>query len=157
MDIGLLMEPVDIEKYDFIRLNMKERWVVLMRAGDPLAQKETVTPKDLVEHPLIIPRRPSVRNEVLNWFGGSPRDLKIRFTHNLTTNGALMVRQGLGYALTIEGAIPFWDEHKLIYRPLSPEMSGSSVLAWKRQQPFSLAATKFIGHLRCFFSGNYEK
>ena len=34
------------------------------------------------------------------------------------------------------------------YRPLSPELTASSVLAWKKQQPFSLAATKFIEHMK---------
>ena len=33
LDIGLLTEPVDIGKYNFIRLKRKERWCVLVRAG----------------------------------------------------------------------------------------------------------------------------
>ncbi len=40
LDIGLLLEPVDMGKYDFIRLEMKEKWVVLMRPDSPLAKKE---------------------------------------------------------------------------------------------------------------------
>ena len=27
LDIGLLLEPVDMEKYEFIRLNIREKWV----------------------------------------------------------------------------------------------------------------------------------
>lgn len=45
LDIGLLLEPIDMEKYDFIRLDMKEKWVVLMHPDSPLADKETVTQK----------------------------------------------------------------------------------------------------------------
>lgn len=37
VDIGVLLEPIDMEKFDFIRLAGKERWVVLMRPDDPLA------------------------------------------------------------------------------------------------------------------------
>ena len=37
LDLGLLLEPVEMGKYEFIRLNMKERWVVLMPPDDPLA------------------------------------------------------------------------------------------------------------------------
>ncbi len=31
LDIGLLHEPVDMEKYVIIRLGVKEKWIVLMR------------------------------------------------------------------------------------------------------------------------------
>lgn len=57
LDIGLLLEPVDMEKYDFIRLDMKENWVVLMRPDNPLAEKKYVTAEDLLPLPLILPRR----------------------------------------------------------------------------------------------------
>ena len=149
IDVGLLLEPVDIEKYDFIRLPVKEKWVVLMRPDDPLCRKAFITPKDLAELPLILPRRMSVQNELASWFGDYYKDLNIRFTSNLSTNGAIMVSEGLAYFIVIEGAVPFWDENKIAHRPLKPDLTTTSVLAWKRQQPFSPAATKFIEHSKC--------
>lgn len=152
VDIGLLMEPVDIEKFDFIRLKKRERWVVLMRPDDALAGKERISAEDLRNQPLILPRRENVRNELVNWFGDAFQEKQILFTSNLSTNGAFMVRGGLGYSIVIEGAIPFWDKEKIVYRPLNPELTSGTVLAWKRQQPFSLAAAKFIQHAKCFLS-----
>ncbi len=149
LDIGLLLEPVDMEKYDFIRLNMKEKWVVLMRPDDPLAQRKVVTAKDLSSLPLILPRRIRVRSELASWFGEYYNKLNVAFTSNLNTNGAIMVSKGLGYSLVIEGSMPFWDKSKVTYRPLYPELTAASVLAWKRGQPFSLAAAKFIESIRC--------
>lgn len=150
IDIGVLLEPVDIEKFEFIRLKGKERWIVLMRPDDPLAGKETVSAKDLENMPLILPRRANVQNELSNWFGASFQEKQVLFTSNLATNSALMVQRGLAYSLVIEGSIPFWDKEKIAYRPLYPELTANSVLAWKKQQPFSLAATKFIEHMKCF-------
>lgn len=150
VDIGVLLEPIDIEKFDFIRLRQKERWVVLMRPDDPLTEKEAICVEDLEKKPLILPRRLNVQNELSNWFGDSFQNAQILFTSNLSTNGAIMVRGGLGYSLVIEGSVPFWDKEKITYRPLYPELNASCVLAWKKQQPFSLAATKFIEHLKCF-------
>lgn len=150
VDIGVLLEPIDIEKFDFIRLEGKERWVVLMRPDDPLAEKEAVSAKDLENLPLILPRRTNVRNELSNWLGDSFESTQALFTSNLSTNGALMVQRGLAYAIVIEGAVPFWDKEKIVYRPLYPELAANSVLAWKRQQPFSPAAAKFIEHMKCF-------
>lgn len=154
LDVGLLLEPVDMEKYDFIRLDMKENWVVLMRPDDPLAQKECVTAKDLSDLPLILPRRMSVQSELASWFGEYYEGLNVVFTSNLSTNGAIMVSNGLAYSLVIEGAVPFWDQTKIVYRPLSPVLTTTSVLAWKRGQPFGLAATKFIEYTKCFLSMN---
>lgn len=154
VDIGLLLEPINVEKYDFIRLSMRERWVVLMRPDDPLAQKESITSLDLENLPLILPRRLNVQNEVASWFGDCFDRLHVLFTSNLSTNGAIMVHNGLAYSVVVEGAVPFWDQSKVTYRPLQPELTATSVLAWKKQQPFSLAATKFIEHVRCFLSMN---
>ena len=150
LDLGLLLEPIDMEKYDFIRMDMKEKWVVLMPPNDPLAEKEFITASDLSELPLILPRRMQVQNELASWFGDYYKNLNILFTSNLSTNGAVMVNQGLAYSLVIEGAVPFWDSSKVSYRPLYPELWATSVLAWKRGQPFSLAATKFIEFSKCF-------
>lgn len=150
IDIGVLLEPIDIEKFEFIRLQGKERWVVLMRPDDTLVGKESVCAKDLENKPLILPRRTNVKNELSNWFGDSFQEQQVLFTSNLTTNSALMVQRGLAYSIVIEGSIPFWNKEKIAYRPLCPELTANSVLAWKKQQPFSLAATKFIEHMKCF-------
>ncbi|MBD5544258.1 MAG: LysR family transcriptional regulator [Lachnospiraceae bacterium] len=150
LDLGLLLEPVDMEKYDFIRMDMKEKWVVLMHPNAPLAEKEFITASDLSELPLILPRRMQVQNELASWFGDYYKSLNVLFTSNLSTNGAVMVNQGLAYSVVIEGAVPFWDSSKVTYRPLYPELWETSVLAWKRGQPFSLAATKFMEFSKCF-------
>ena len=149
VDIGLLLEPIDIEKYDFVRLRVKERWVALMRPDDLMSKKECVTAKDLSGVPLILPRRLKVQGELASWFGNYFDNLNVLFTSNLSTNAAIMVNSGLAYALVVEGALPFWDRNKILYRPLSPELSATSVLAWKRGQPFSPATTKFIEQLKC--------
>lgn len=152
LDIGLLLEPIDMEKYEFIRLDRKERWVALMRPGDPLAQEDAVTAKDLAPLPLMLPRRTGVQNELASWFGPLYDGLNVVFTSNLNTNGAVMVSAGLAYSLVIEGAISFWDQSKVTYRPLSPPLTATSVLAWKRGQPFSPAVTRFIEYVQCFWS-----
>ena len=82
IDIGVLLEPVDIEKFEFIRLRGKEQWVVLMRPDDPLAEKETVSAKDLENVPLILPSRTNVQNELSNWFGDSFQEKQVLFTSN---------------------------------------------------------------------------
>ena len=147
-DVGLLLEPVNIEKYDYIRLNQRERWVAAMHPDSPLAKLERITPKALAGYPLILPRRLNVQSEVVNWFGSGFDKQDILFTSNLPSNSCIMVHNKLACSILIQGSITFWDKEKITYRPLSPELTATSVLAWKRQQPFSVAASKFIQYAR---------
>ena len=137
-DIGVMLEPVSIEKYEFIRLKDCERWVVLMPPNDPLTAKSTISPQDLAGKNVFMVSRGTVRNEIASWFGSG----------NLPANKAIMVKEGLGYALIIGSSITFWDEKYIAWRPLQPEMRTSSVIAWKRHQPHTPAVEKFIAHLR---------
>ena len=151
IDVGLLLEPINMEKYDFIRLNQKENWVVVMPADSPLAQKQSITPADLKDLPLILPRRLSVQSELASWFGDDFEKLRVLFTSNLPTNSFVMVQHKLAYSIIIQGSTSMADQEKIVCRPLSPALTASSVLAWRRQQPFGLAASKFIEHIRKTF------
>lgn len=151
-DIGVLLEPIDMTKFDFIRLPTPERWVVLMRPDDPLAEKAAISPEDLAGRSVIMPRRPNLQSELKNWFGEAFDAVRVDFTSNLSTNGAIMVQAGLGYSLVIEGSVPLWDTERIIHRPLSPSLTASSVIAWKKEQPLNLATSKFIEQLLCFLS-----
>lgn len=150
MDIGVLLEPVGMERFEYIRLAEKERWAVLMRGDDPLAKYPAVSAEQLKDLPLILPRRLNVRGEVANWFGEGFSGLKIAYTGNLTTNLALLVRKGYGYAIVLEGSLPFGGGAELTARPLSPALTASIAFAWKREAPMSTAMRKFIDHAKCF-------
>ncbi len=50
IDVGLLLEPIDTSKYDFIRLSQKETWGVLMREDHPLAERERIIPDEIIEY-----------------------------------------------------------------------------------------------------------
>lgn len=156
-DIGLLLEPVNMEKYDYIRLNQREQWVVAMRPDSPLAKLGHITPQDLKGLPLILPRRLNVRSELAHWFGDDYQHLHVLFISNLPSNSSIMVHHGLAYALIAEGSISFWDPRKITYRPLSPALTATSVLAWKRQKPFGLATEKFIEFTRNALCEEREK
>jgi DNA-binding transcriptional LysR family regulator len=67
-------------------------------------------------------------------------------------NTAVMASHGLGYAFVIKGGLAFNDETKIIARPLSPPLTATTVLAWKRGQPFSSATERFIREIRSFLS-----
>ena len=156
-DIGLLLEPVNMEKYEYIRLNQRERWVVVMHPDSPLAGREHITSEDLRGLPLILPRRLSVQSELANWFAEDFDKLNVLFTSNLPSGSAVMSHSRLAYSIIIEGSVSFWDKEKVVCRPLFPELTATSVLAWKRHQPFGAAASRFIQFCREFLKEKSEK
>ena len=150
VDVGLFMEPVDTEGLDYIRIMDSDHWVVGMRPDDPLAQKQYIEKKELLGKPLILPERMGVQSELANWFGKDFSKLHISFTSNLGTNAGVMAAYGLGYPVSIEGAAKYWREDLLVQRRLFPEITANTVIAWRRNIPYSHAVYKFIEEINAF-------
>lgn len=144
VDVGLLLEPVDTVKYDFVRLSQKETWGILMRDDHPLAERGTITPEEIVAYPLILPLRERVRNEILNWIKREEKDLTIPLSYTLLSNAALMVEAGLGCAFCLDGALAIHSSPRLRFVPIAPEHTTRSVLVWKKNHLFSPATSLFI-------------
>ena len=150
VDIALFLEPVDTEGLDYIRITDCDHWCVGMRPDDPLAEKEFIKKEDLIGKPLILPERVNIQSEIANWFGKDFSKLQIAFTSNLGTNAGVMAANGLGYPISIEGAAKYWREDILVQRRISPEITTSTVIAWRRNIPYFLAVSKMIEEINAF-------
>lgn len=145
LDLGLLIDPVEIGKYEFVRFPVKEKWGVLTQKDTELASKEVVGPEDFYHIPVIMPKRSLVQNELSNWFGEYYDHLDSVATYTLLNNAAALVHQGVGSALCLQLDVTY---NNLCFIPLSPNLSAATVLVWKRNQMFSPAATAFIDHVK---------
>ncbi len=146
LDMGLLLEPVEISRYHYVRMPLREKWQVLLRRDMELAEKHKITPDDLAGVPLIIAKRQSVRNELENWFGYDKEKLHVVSTCNLSHhNQSIMVESGIGVALVMEFAC---NQNTLCLRPLDPEIKSGCVLVWKKNLTLSLTMIRFIQHVK---------
>ena len=143
-DIGLLLEPIDAHKYEYLRLPQKETWGILLRDDHPLASHEVITPEDIGECPLILPLREKVREDIINWIGKEEKDLHIPLSYTLLSNAVLLVEEGLGCAFCLDGALAVHSSPNLKFIPIYPEKTTRSVLVWKKNQLFSPATSLFI-------------
>ncbi len=148
VDFGIVVEPADLSKYDFIKLPVTDIWGVLMRKDSPLAEKQAIRPEDLLELPLLCSRQPMVRNEISGWMGTNYEKLHIVTTYNLLYNASLMVEEGMGYALCLDKIIRTSEEGPLCFRPLEPRLEVGLDIVWKKHQVFSKAAAEFLSHLQ---------
>ena len=144
IDVGLLLEPIDTSKYDFIRLSQKETWGVLIRDDHPLAERESISPDEIAEYPLILPIRERVRAEILNWLNREEKDLHIPLSYTLLSNAVLLVEEGMGCAFCLDGALAIHSSSCLRFIPIHPEHTTRSVLVWKKIYLFAPATSLFI-------------
>ena len=145
LDLGLLLEPVDISRYDILRLPVREQWGVHLPEDSPLAQKEAVTAQDLADLPLIFTERGIVQKELERWFGPYAANLRAVATGNLPYNMALLAREGMGAFLTIRLRCRY---EGLRFLPLSPPLEAGTVLAWKKTETFPPAFSALLDHIR---------
>ena len=149
LDIGLMAEPIDIRKYDFISMPVKERWGVWVNTDSALAQKEWVQPEDLVGKQLITATGEFPKSSIGKWLDDYNTQVKIIATGNLLYNEAMLAENHLGIVLGIKLNYTY---DNLCFVPLYPILEMSTVLVWKKEQIFSSATSSFIE-----FARQYEK
>lgn len=144
LDFGVFVGATDLKKYDYLKLPMSDTWGLLMRKDDPLAHLERIGPKALADVPMLCSRQALIQNELSGWLGYDFGKLNIVATYNLIYNAALMVEEGLGCALCLDGLVKESGDSKLCFRPFEPRITANLVIAWKKYQVFSRAAEKFL-------------
>ncbi len=152
LDFGLLIQPIDLSKYDHITLPEKDVWGVILRKDNPLAQKDNIVLDDLAGIPILASRQMSPKyskdSGFLDWFGDKYDELNITATYNLVYNAAVMVKAGVGCAVTLDKLADTSDQSELCFRPLKPRLESGLDIVWKKYQVFSPAAKLFLEKLQ---------
>lgn len=148
LDFGIVIEPADKKKYDYVQLPAIDTWGVLMHKNSFLAKQKAITPKDLMDRPLIISRQTSVDSELSGWLGKNIEDLNVIGTYNLLYNAARMAEEELGYVICLDQLVNTTGDSNLCFRPLVPQLTTNLNIIWKKHQIFSSAAQEFLKQLR---------
>ena len=147
IDFGLLFDPKDLSKYQYLRIPQKDTWGVLMRRDAPLAKKEAIGPKDLWDKPLILSRQHRAGSALSMWLKREEADLNIVATYSLLYNGSILVDEGLGYAITLDKIINTQGGN-LCFRPLIPTLQAGLCVVWKKYQVLTKASELFLNTLQ---------
>lgn len=147
LDFGVLIQPVDLSKYDSIELPEKDVWGVITRMDNPLALKEKILLQDLINVPILASRQMSPKyskeSGFLDWFGDEFEKLNITATYNLVYNAAIMVKAGIGNAITLDRLINTSQSSNLCFRPLYPKLESGLDIVWKKIKYFPLRQNFF--------------
>ncbi|WP_409022220.1 LysR family transcriptional regulator [Dellaglioa sp. P0083] len=146
LDFGLIIDPVEKQKYEYIRLPLSDRWGILVNETHDLAKKESVSPIDLMTTSVLISNQSLVDNQLSEWLGGNLNQLNISGTYNLLYNASLLIKDGNLAALCIDGIINT-QESSLKFIPFNPPLTANVNIIWKKNQVFSNAANLFFKNI----------
>lgn len=152
IDFGTLIEPIDVSKYDSLRLPRPDVWGLILRRDHPLAQQAAIRPEDLLDLPILASRQLVGENGLSGWLGYDYAKLNIVATGNLINNLVLLIEEGVGCALTLDGVEKFVGD-QLCFRPLTPRLESWMYLVWKKYQVFPPAAEVFLNQVRTNLAG----
>lgn len=148
LDFGLLFEPVNKERYQYLDIPYEDTVGLLVDRKNPMSQKEYITEDDLLSIPIIVSSRFSPDTVLSHVSRKNKNNLNIRGTYNLIYNASLMVEQGIGSALAIENLVSVTDNDPLVFIPLMPSAKMHTIFAWKKYHMLSKAAEAFLFELK---------
>ena len=141
LDIGLMSEPVDMRKYNFVNMPVKEQWGVFVPSDSGLSKKERITPKDLAGMSIVTATGDFNQSRIGKWLGDCKDQVEIAATANLPYNEAVLAKENIGVMLSINLNCIY---ENLRFIPLQPLLEVSTVLGWKKEQIFSATTSAFI-------------
>ena len=147
LDFAIIIQEVDLEKYNYLKMPSQDHWGLIMRKDHPLANHSCIHLNDLAEIPLILSRQ-AMREEMPRWFGEAQDKLNIVATYDLLFNTSIMVRENFGCVLGFDGLVYTGPDSDLCFRPLEPTLTSPMYIIWKKYQVFSPAASLLLEELK---------
>lgn len=147
LDFAIIIQEVDLEKYNYLKMPSWDHWGLIMRKDHSLANHSCIHLNDLAEIPLILSRQ-AMREEMPRWFGEAQDKLNIVATYDLLFNTSVMVREGFGCVLGFDGLVYTGPDSDLCFRPLEPTLTSPMYIIWKKYQVFSPVASLLLEELK---------
>ena len=150
LDFALVIEPVNLEKYEWIRMPNANRVGLAVSADGPWGALEVATPADVAKMPLLISSRTSNKTvDLVSWSGGafSFDELDVVGSFDLIGNASHLVRSGVACAMGIDHLLQVDDASDLRFVPLEPSLKIASFVIWKKYRLRSRACEEFLRRL----------
>ncbi len=146
-DFAIIVEKVDLKKYNCLIVHAVDRWGVVMRRDDVLADRDYIEPDDLTGKPVLVARQ-ALEADIPYWLGEKTEKLDVIATLDLSYNGSVLVKEGCGYLLTFDGIVDTSSDSILCFKPLMPELTTSMYVVWRKHQHFTRAGEVVLDNLK---------
>lgn len=152
LDFAIVMSFVDLNKYDYIKMPSGDTWGVIMLKDSPLSAKKEIYLEDLFSLPLICSRQ-WLEQDAPHWFGTEYEKINCVATFNLFYNAAIMVKAGIGYAISYDRLTDTGEGSELCFRPFKDVATSEMYVIWRKYQTFTPAAKLIIEQMQKNFIG----
>lgn len=144
-DFGLTQLPVAEKRLQVVDVHRDEIRLIV-QASHPLANRESVLPKDIVEYFLLLPKTGKTRARLDQWLESVEDDVRISMELDSTEMMKRFVMAGLGLSfIAVSNCREEIASGKLRAIPLAPEpMLRRLGLIYRRDKALSKAALGFI-------------
>jgi DNA-binding transcriptional LysR family regulator len=144
-DFGLTQLPVDEKRLQVVPIHLDEIRLIVPGVH-PLAAKKSVTPRDVVEYFLLLPKQGKTRARLDEWLEPVEDDVRISMELDSTEMMKRFVTAGLGVSfLAVSNCAEELAAGELRAIPLSPEpMLRRLGLVYRKDKALSKAALGFI-------------
>ncbi|MGX4593345.1 LysR family transcriptional regulator [Leuconostoc sp. JNUCC 76] len=147
LDLGFLIEPIEVAKYHTQIIGTQERWGIVLEKVNQLAQQNEISSTDLFAQPVILPRRSIIIDNILDTLNVKIAQLNIVSTHNLLTNSLSILKKQHALLISVEGALTIRPDADLTFLPFENHIVSNHVLVWRKNIQLSTEATAFLQYL----------
>ena len=150
LDFALLIEPVNLEKYEWLRMPGADQVGVAVSSEGEWAEYASVGPCEVARMPLLLSSRTTNKTiDFAEWSKGAidPEKLTVVGRFDLLGNAAHLVRTGEACAMGIDHLLQL-ETSGVRFVPLKPPLEIDSYLVWKKYRLRSRACEELLRRLR---------
>ena len=151
LDFALLLEPVNLDKYEWIRMPQVDRVGVAVASDGPWGSLDVLTPADMAVMPLLLSSRTSNKAiDLVAWSDETldPEALNVVGHFDLIGNASHLIRSGAACAMGIDHLLQVDVSSDIRFVPLEPAIEIASFLVWKKYRLRSRACEEFLNRLK---------
>lgn len=149
LDCAILINPIDISKYDYINLDIQEEWGVYVHRTNQFVSQGYIIPENLPELVLMVSSRSDNLVFLRNWLGNDLMDqLSIRGYYNLILNSAPLVDNNIYSLFSLKSLNHVFNPKETVFLPLRLRMMSECVFVWKKKDVVSNLLGEFIKILK---------
>ena len=157
LDFAVLLQPVDVVRYDFVPLPHMARWGILVPADGELASRNVLTVDDLKHVPLAVHHREGLQREFSLWAGADMDEFDVSATYNvLNGSPSPFVISGLGCVVTTDDHLDGGESADVRFLPLDPPLETRCSLVYRRHAALSKSAAIFLEQVKRSLQSMHE-